>query len=156
MLLFKVDDGAFAESFRWAAKEAAIKAVRHRKLTLMDIEILRYRGPGGVGGIFGLIRDKPGSPRPNEENREQISASPIRYTGQRNHVKAFLEAERTPKDPSADGAAEPDPMSLYGELEGQIVKISISHDGDYATAVCLAPEEPMIGDVGGEAAARMS
>ncbi len=28
-----------------------------------------------------------------------------------------------------------------GEMdEGQIVKLSISHDGDYATAVCLAPD----------------
>lgn len=37
---------------------------------------------------------------------------------------------------------------------GQTVKVSISHDGDYATAVCLAAEEPAQGDVGGEAAAR--
>jgi holo-[acyl-carrier protein] synthase len=27
------------------------------------------------------------------------------------------------------------------DIPGQIVKISISHDGDYATAVCLAAEE---------------
>jgi holo-[acyl-carrier protein] synthase len=27
------------------------------------------------------------------------------------------------------------------EISGQIVKISISHDGEYATAVCLAAEE---------------
>jgi phosphopantetheinyl transferase (holo-ACP synthase) len=37
--------------------------------------------------------------------------------------------------------------ALYGEggededIPGQIVKISISHDGEYATAVCLAAEE---------------
>lgn len=40
------------------------------------------------------------------------------------------------------------------ETAGQIAKISISHDGEYATAVCLAAEEPMDGDVGGEATAR--
>lgn len=40
------------------------------------------------------------------------------------------------------------------ELDGQLAKISISHDGVYATAVCLAAEEPSLGDVGGEAAAR--
>lgn len=40
------------------------------------------------------------------------------------------------------------------DRSGQIVKVSISHDGDYATAVCLAAEEPAEGDVGGEAAAR--
>lgn len=42
-----------------------------------------------------------------------------------------------------------------GEQEaGQVVKVSISHDGEYATAVCLAAVEPGVGDVGGEAAAR--
>jgi holo-[acyl-carrier protein] synthase len=40
------------------------------------------------------------------------------------------------------------------DFDGQMVQISISHDGAYATAMCIAPEEPMPGDVGGEAAAR--
>ena len=40
------------------------------------------------------------------------------------------------------------------DISGQIAKISISHDGEYATAVCLAVEEPSGRDVGGEAAAR--
>lgn len=42
------------------------------------------------------------------------------------------------------------------DMDGQIAKISISHDGDYTTAVCIAAEEPMAGDVGGEAQARES
>lgn len=41
-----------------------------------------------------------------------------------------------------------------GELSGQMAKVSISHDGDYAYAVCLAAEEAMEGDVGGEATPR--
>lgn len=40
------------------------------------------------------------------------------------------------------------------DIEGQVVRLSIAHDGDYATAVALVPTEPMLGDVGGEAAAR--
>jgi hypothetical protein len=40
------------------------------------------------------------------------------------------------------------------ELSGQIAQISISHDSEYATAVCLASQETMDGDVGGELAAR--
>lgn len=44
---------------------------------------------------------------------------------------------------------------IFDELVGQVAKVSISHDGDYATAVCLAVNEPVSGDVGGEAAARM-
>jgi phosphopantetheinyl transferase (holo-ACP synthase) len=39
-------------------------------------------------------------------------------------------------------------------LSGQIAQISISHDRGYATAVCLAAQGPLEGDVGGELAAR--
>lgn len=42
----------------------------------------------------------------------------------------------------------------YGDVSGHIAQITISHDGQYATAVCLAVQEPMEGDVGGETAAR--
>ena len=45
-------------------------------------------------------------------------------------------------------------MKDFDELDGQIVRLSISHDGDYAYAVCMAPTMPEPGDVGGEAAAR--
>lgn len=43
----------------------------------------------------------------------------------------------------------------YEELEGQIAKISISHENHVATAVCIAYEEPLEGDVGGEVAASL-
>ena len=50
-------------------------------------------------------------------------------------------------------------QSLFDDLtkhvSGQIAQISISHDGDYATAVCLAAQEAFEGDVGGELAARI-
>ena len=46
----------------------------------------------------------------------------------------------------AEVAGEPAPSckSLdlchkLGDLNGQVVHVSISHDGDYATAVCIAP-----------------
>ena len=43
------------------------------------------------------------------------------------------------------GREESEALTGEGEgdedLPGQIVKISISHDGEYATAVCLAAEE---------------
>ena len=45
-------------------------------------------------------------------------------------------------------------MKGFDELDGQIVRLSISHDGDYAYAVCMAPTMLEPGDVGGEAAAR--
>jgi len=58
-------------------------------------------------------------------------------------------------DKSGNDEPKPTPYHLQDDdLPGQIAKISISHDGGYATAVCLAAEEPHAGDVGGEAAAR--
>ena len=47
-----------------------------------------------------------------------------------------------------------DEDDVFRNLSGQIAQISISHDGAYATAVCLAAQEPLDGDVGGELAAR--
>lgn len=61
------------------------------------------------------------------------------------------------KEPTAGHAA---PLGVHvrdavvDDETGQVVKISISHDGEYATAVCMAAVEPSAGDVGGEAAAR--
>jgi len=43
---------------------------------------------------------------------------------------------------------------LKEDCDGQVARVSISHDGDYACAVVLATEEPALDDVGGEAAAR--
>lgn len=48
------------------------------------------------------------------------------------------------------------PYEQHPDMDGQIAKVSISHDGEYAYAVCIAAEEPMVGDVGGEAQARES
>ena len=46
-------------------------------------------------------------------------------------------------NPDVDAATpEPPPASRveFEEIEGQIVNVSISHDGGYCTAVALAPE----------------
>lgn len=79
---------------RWAAKEAAIKAVTWRRLSFHDVIIQRIE--------------------------DQV------------RVQAVI-LDNTSRLPRAQG--EPS-----AGLEGQIAKISISHDGDYATAVCLAAE----------------
>lgn len=74
--------------YRWAAKEAAIKAHTLRRLTMHDITILE-----------GKLKDGK-------------STAPIMTINARD-----------------------------GELgKGQVVKISISHDKGYATAVCLVAE----------------
>lgn len=80
---------------RWAAKEAAIKAVTWRRLSFHDVIIRRI---GDQARVQAVILD---------------NASPM----------------------SAEQA------ELPANLHGQIASISISHDGDYATAVCLAAED---------------
>ena len=58
------------------------------------------------------------------------------------------------EDINTDSHSVPAFQEGENDLSGQIAKISISHDGEYATAVCMAAEEPMDGDVGGETTAR--
>jgi holo-[acyl-carrier protein] synthase len=110
---------------RWAAKEAAIKASKPRKLTLLDVEILAQP----TGEIYALIRDHTFV-----------------------HKRSFnLEGDGVATaqgDVTADKENQDDPA-------GQVAVISISHENEYATAVCIAPFGPMPGDVGGEAEARM-
>ena len=74
--------------YRWAAKEAAIKAHTLRRITMHDITI---------------------------------------YKGEREE----------------DGRSKAPTMTIKSKagVEEQVAKISISHDGEYATAVCLAAEE---------------
>lgn len=167
-------------SCRWAAKEAVIKAIRSRDLTLTQVEIHRYpaiqAGANSVRrGVFALILDKPAEkPVPNRTRRvdfgkptdEQDVAQDIEksshedlseHSSMERLFEGFAEdgienAPATQNKVTEKGESREVP---YEELEGQIAKISISHENDIATAVCIAYEEPLEGDVGGEAAARM-
>ena len=109
---------------RWAAKEAVIKACTWRRLVLSDVQILKHEGSERV---YGVILDQVKEREGLRRREEGIDLSKEVEVGMQD-----AEDERA----------------------GQIVKVSISHDGEYATAVCLAAEEPGEGDVGGEAAAR--
>lgn len=118
---------------RWAAKEAAIKASKPRKLTLLDIEVLQQ---ADTREMYALIRDKT-----------FVHASGIRRLDLTGNA-AGPATGSAPAAPRRPDAIENDPP-------GQMAPISISHDGDYATAVCIAPLSPVPGDVGGETEARM-
>lgn len=85
-------------SHRFAAKEAAIKAHSHRRLTFHDVVIER-RG----------------------RNEERLGSGP---------PVARIKSDE-------------------GEDEDASAMISISHDGDYATAVCMA-YDPSVVSVSGE------
>ena len=104
---------------------------------------------GRSGPLYALILDKP--------------ASAFNRTVQKHALRDFDEAITADAGNEASAKAESEPSMdedfIPGELQddrlgGQVARISISHDGEYVTAVCLAAEEPREGDVGGEAAAR--
>ncbi|KAF7189357.1 Holo-[acyl-carrier-protein] synthase [Pseudocercospora fuligena] len=121
---------------RWAAKEAIIKALKPRNVTFGDIEVLSKPGTRSVVAVIMDKRAPLGSADADSEDKHYRT----------NFAPENVYAEK------AELAQEA--FALWQSAEGQEVQISISHEADYATAVCLAPEMPMQGDVGGEAAAR--
>ncbi|KAK3704786.1 hypothetical protein LTR37_013617 [Vermiconidia calcicola] len=164
---------------RWAAKEATIKAVQYRRLSFHDVVI---RSPVYGEKMSAVILDKPSMDnRPIEHEisilnqllpqngiqqdridlQKPLRAIPLKRDTSPS-AQTFTDERRNPVEADASNATgdENHEAGKSGdedaseELSGQIAKISISHDGDYATAVCLVAEEPMPGDVGGEAAAR--
>ena len=126
---------------RWAAKEAAIKALGSRRLSRLEISILAS------------------SQRPDPSNRQQTNES---------KVAAFIDPptdtilmdERVAKLRGLKGFSDDCKLHNKGTThieQGNVyymrrakvcesaierLEISISHDGDYATAVCIALHKP--------------
>lgn len=153
---------------RWAAKEATIKAAHWRNLSFKHIQILnRNASDSNTGKVYALILEKPASAfsasRYVPEGKKSVLPSDSTGSDGEQHDGTDHETEApSEQDDGAPPAGAPHPLESdvidggvqFGDLPGQIARISISHDGEYATAVCLAAEEPRTGDVGGEAAAR--
>lgn len=135
---------------RWAAKEAAIKAIKPRKLTHQDVEILQRRSSREV---IAIIRDKTlagiGPAHYSINLQDPQNNSPAESEEKQANLES-QEQQKNPDDASAQGQ-----QRFPENPAAQVAKISISHDGEYATAVCLAAEDPIPGDVGGEATARL-
>ena len=110
-----VDEAARFLAGRWAAKEAIVKACSWRSLTFDEIQI---RKETGSKRIYGVILDKP----------------EVRRTMRNMHTEQDVRSNDEESEYVGDQGND-DPA-------GQVVKISISHDGEYATAVCMAAEEP--------------
>ncbi|GAB7362919.1 hypothetical protein MBLNU230_g3220t1 [Neophaeotheca triangularis] len=157
---------------RWAAKEAAIKAVEWRKITASDVEILKeYHG--GVWKPYALILDEPapmsvleawqlleqeqklshGAVQESESIREAPEIDTERGTSWEElknalqhakfsaHYSTAIEEQESPfqlKNGAGSHAHSSIPhSSRIFDPEGQIARLSISHDGDYAMATCL-------------------
>ncbi|ORY65036.1 uncharacterized protein BCR38DRAFT_431693 [Pseudomassariella vexata] len=94
---------------RFAAKEAAIKAHTSRKLSFHSIEI-RRQALAEPESTMADLRGEDGAASEPQTSEQQLSSGPP------------IAVIRGRKDGDKD----------------QVALLSISHDGDYATAVCLA------------------
>ncbi|RYP10241.1 hypothetical protein DL764_000733 [Monosporascus ibericus] len=99
---------------RFAAKEAAIKAHPHRRLTLQSVSIMRYAG-----------EVTPDHQQQRQGKRQPSEAQPAR--------------DRPLRDPEDSLSTGPPVALIKGDdrYEECYASVSISHDGQYATAVCL-------------------
>ena len=93
---------------RWAAKEAVVKACSWRRLMFDEIQI---RKDEGSRRVYGVILDRP------EVRRA------MRGEGWGREDETIMNEALTGEEGEEDE-----------DIPGQIVKISISHDGEYATA----------------------
>lgn len=138
---------------RWAAKEAAIKAHRHRQLYMQDISIsypslppgsIPGTGTGGDKKLIALIN--PPSDR-IEITRRVARLRGLRGFSSKNyglHQGALMCKDELHKEvqDSEDGSVQSGAhyyrQSRVEESDRQVAEINISHDGDYAVAMCMA------------------
>ncbi|CAD6570536.1 MAG: hypothetical protein ASARMPREDX12_003666 [Alectoria sarmentosa] len=142
---------------RWAAKEAAIKAHRHRQLYMQNISIVRPilppgsfsgTGTGGAQKLIALI--DPPSDR-IEMIRRVAALRGLRGFGLPNyglHKGTLMSKDELHKEvqDAEDGkvhrGAHYYRRSRVKESDRQVAEINISHDGDYAVATCMAFDPP--------------
>lgn len=124
-------------SFRWAAKEAAIKAHRHRKLYMQDISIV---GSSTHSKPVALI-----DPVCNVVVMDERVAA---FRGLRGLGRKSKNLDKGPLDDDAFKEAKEAHAGTFIRrrkikiTERQAAEINISHDGDYAVAVCMALDAP--------------
>lgn len=168
--------------YRWAAKEAAIKAVKPRRLLMSEIQIL---SDTKTKEVYAVILDRAVPKRPPKHIREAVKGQLREKRGDPTKSKLTAEIDNLFTDddaaessihPRTEDASSEDGADVIAEsgtaekdvdeqdktheaagieeedIPGQIAKISISHDGEYTVAVCLAATEHRLGDVGGAAA----
>ena len=148
---------------RWAAKEAVIKAHSNRRLSFEDIVIAKREH----GAPFAIVLDQPwpklqfnhdsSRVKPTEEGRKvQEGISPnglplltvIHEKGKNFDEDRNNRAESTVAPGEQKSAAMPTGTEATSSTEstirpdldsitGQVLPLSISHDGEYVIATCL-------------------
>ncbi|KAK1472110.1 hypothetical protein CABS01_04753 [Colletotrichum abscissum] len=111
---------------RFAAKEATFKAHPTRNLTWHDITIARKQS--------AQLKDIEERKKATEQEEK-----PKKQDEEPKELEA-KEAEPTALTPNGSGPPIAIVRGIHEGIPGQEALLSISHDGDYATAVCLAFE----------------
>ena len=142
---------------RWAAKEAAIKAHRHRQLYMQNISIVRptlppgsFHGTGTRGAQKLIALIDPPSNR-IEIVRRVATLRGLRGFGPHNyglHKGTLMSKGELHKEvQDSEGGKEHRGLHYYRrsrvkDSDRQVAEINISHDGDYAVAMCMAFDPP--------------
>ena len=143
---------------RWAAKEAAIKAHRHRQLYMQNISIVRPTIPPdsllGAGTneaqkLIALI-DPPGDII--EIIRSVAPIRGLRGFGRENNglqKGALTSKDKLHKELQNEEHGQVHRgvhyyrRSRVKDSDRQVAELNISHDGDYAVATCMAFDPPV-------------
>ncbi|KAF2141403.1 uncharacterized protein K452DRAFT_309171 [Aplosporella prunicola CBS 121167] len=105
------------------AKEAMIKAFTPRRVTFREVVLAKPQF--STEGPQAIVLD------------EEQAMTTMQRCFLRDRLKFTFLAEVV-GEPAFD-TKSPDLCHKLRDSDGQVVHVSISHDGDYATAVCIAP-----------------
>ena len=134
---------------RWAAKEAAIKAHHHRRLSMSEISILAEHQLSAKR-IYALV-DPPAQMVAMDEKVAQMRG--LRGYGHNDSKNRRADFRSGPcvygaihnnsfqETMPSDGKRFLVRRLKIKAAERQVAEVSISHDGDYAVAVCMAMNE---------------
>lgn len=109
----------------FAAKEAVIKAVHPRRVLLKDVLVAVGEG----GQPYAIVLDES----PILTQAQRIHLNRHCHLNLPTSIEDHQSVDTSPSNPDLDPGLH--------HCEGQVAKLSISHDGEYATAVCLAVEQ---------------
>ncbi|KAL2047053.1 hypothetical protein N7G274_001072 [Stereocaulon virgatum] len=138
---------------RWAAKEAAIKAHRYRQLSMQDISIVlptqRSNPLPGANKVMALIEPFCDTVRLSERvaglrglRGFHIQSQELPKSGSVYDNEMSEELQHQDQQTQTTKRRHFDRRTKVNESDRQIAEINISHDGDYAVAICMAFDPP--------------
>ena len=125
-------------SSRWAAKEAVIKACKPRRVSFSSIEVLYNNSEP-----YAVVLDTPAVMLPPVLEPKSEDAKRVLEGFQHLTLPLSLNLWQSSRNlQPAEFNSLKSQSDESDNLDGQAVRLSISHDGDYVVATCLASEIP--------------